>query len=83
MLQVALPISMSLDDYFVGSDRGLSGLGNLTGLPTLCIPMGFGQGGLPLGLQFVGAAWDETTILALGEAYQRVTDWHRKRPAGY
>ncbi len=42
--------------------------------------MGFGQGHLPLGLQFVGAAYDERTLLSLGMAYQKVTDWHTQRP---
>lgn len=82
MLQVAPPLSVSLDDYFAGSDKGLSGMGNLCGLPALCVPMGFGPGHLPLGLQFVGAAFDETTLLSLGIAYQKLTDWHRQRPPG-
>jgi len=82
MLQVASPLSESLDDYFAGSDQGLGGMGNLCGLPALCVPMGFGPGHLPLGLQFVGAAYDETTLLSLGMAYQKLTDWHRQRPPG-
>ncbi len=82
MLQVSLPLSESLDSYFVGSDKGLSGMGNLCGLPALCVPMGFGPGHLPLGLQFVGAAYDEGTLLSLGTAYQNLTDWHRQRPPG-
>ena len=82
MLQVAPPLSISLDDYFAGSDKGLSGMGNLCGLPALCIPMGLGAGQLPLGLQFVGAASDETTLLSLGIAFQKLTDWHHRRPPG-
>lgn len=78
--EVAPPITVSLDDYFVGSDKGLSGFGNLVGLPALCVPMGYGRGKLPLGMQFVGAAFDEATLLALGIAYQRQTQWHVKRP---
>jgi len=80
MLQVAPLMTESLDDYFVGSDKGLSGMGNLVGLPALCVPMGFGPDHLPLGLQFVGAAYDETTLLSLGIAYQKLTDWHTQRP---
>lgn len=80
LLQVANPVTTSLDEYFTGSDRGLGGFGNLVGLPALCVPMGFGPGHLPLGLQFVGAANDEATLLALGMAFQRETDWHRRRP---
>jgi aspartyl-tRNA(Asn)/glutamyl-tRNA(Gln) amidotransferase subunit A len=45
--------------------------------------MGFGPGGLPLGLQFVGAPWGEATLLALGEAFQNATDWHTRRPPAY
>ena len=83
MLQVSLPLSESLDAYFVGSDKGLGGMGNLCGLPALCVPMGFGPGHLPLGLQFVGAAYEEETLLSLGMAYQGLTDWHRQRPPGF
>ena len=82
MLQVAPPLSDSLDSYFVGSDKGLSGMGNLCGVPALCVPMGFGPDHLPLGLQFVGAAYDEMTLLSLGMAYQGLTDWHKQRPPG-
>ncbi len=78
--QVAPPITASLDDYFVGGDNGLGGFGNLAGLPALCVPMGFGKGHLPLGLQFVGPAFDEATLLTLGIAFQRETDWHLRRP---
>ncbi len=81
-LQVAPPLTESLDDYFVGSDKGLGGMGNLCGLPALCVPMGFGPGHLPLGLQFVGAAYDESTLLSLGMAFQKITDWHKQRPPG-
>ena len=80
MLQVASPVTTSLDDYFTGNDRGLGAWGNLVGLPALCVPMGFGPGHLPLGLQFVGAAHDEAALLALGMAFQHQTDWHRRRP---
>ena len=79
--QVAPPITSSLDEYFVGGDGGLGGFGNLTGIPALCVPMGFGKGHLPLGIQFVGPAYDEATLLALGVAFQRETDWHLQRPS--
>ena len=55
-------------------------MGNLCGLPALCVPMGFGLNDLPLGLQLVGAADDESSLLSLGIAYQSLTDWHRRRP---
>jgi len=53
---------------------------NLTGLPLLTIPCGFSDGGLPVGLQLVGKAFDEKAILELGHAFQQATDWHVRRP---
>jgi aspartyl-tRNA(Asn)/glutamyl-tRNA(Gln) amidotransferase subunit A len=60
----------------------LGGPANGCGLPALSVPNGFGEGGLPTGLQFVGRAFDENVLLALGTRYQQLTDWHTKHPAG-
>jgi aspartyl-tRNA(Asn)/glutamyl-tRNA(Gln) amidotransferase subunit A len=49
---------------------------NAVGHPALVVPMGFNAAGLPLSLQIAGRPFDEATILAAGDAYQRVTDWH-------
>jgi aspartyl-tRNA(Asn)/glutamyl-tRNA(Gln) amidotransferase subunit A len=54
---------------------------NLAGLPVLTQPCGFDGSGLPVGLQLAGRAWEEGTLLALGHAFQRLTDWHTRRPA--
>lgn len=54
--------------------------GNAVGQPALCLPNGFGQKGLPTGIQLTGRAWGEARLLAIGTAYQRATDWHRRRP---
>ena len=53
---------------------------NLLGLPAVSIPCGFTAGGLPIGLQITGAAGRDDAVLALAAAYQRVTDWHSRRP---
>ena len=53
---------------------------NLTGQPTLALPCGLSASGLPLSLQLSGRAFEETTVLRLGHAYQRATDWHTRRP---
>lgn len=53
---------------------------NLTGLPALTLPCGFGSPGLPIGLQIVGRPFDEANVLRLGHAYQQATDWHQRRP---
>src|SRR5713101_6179444 len=53
---------------------------NITGLPTLTLPTGFSSTGLPLSFQISGRPFDEATVLRAGHAYQRATDWHRRRP---
>jgi aspartyl-tRNA(Asn)/glutamyl-tRNA(Gln) amidotransferase subunit A len=53
---------------------------NVTGLPTISVPCGFTGGGLPIGLQIVGRAFDEATVLRVVHAYQQATDWHKRRP---
>lgn len=44
---------------------------NLTGLPALSLPCGFDRKGLPVGLQIVGAAWQEKRALEAGFAYEQ------------
>jgi aspartyl-tRNA(Asn)/glutamyl-tRNA(Gln) amidotransferase subunit A len=54
---------------------------NVTGQPVLALPNGFGRNGLPLGMQVLGRPFGEPTILRIGHAYERATEWHRRRPA--
>src|SRR5262249_36426774 len=53
---------------------------NVTGQPVLQLPNGVGKSGLPLGMQILGRPFGETTILRIGHAYERATDWHTRRP---
>jgi aspartyl-tRNA(Asn)/glutamyl-tRNA(Gln) amidotransferase subunit A len=53
---------------------------NVTGQPVLQLPNGFGRNGLPLGMQVLGRPFGETTILRVGHAYERATEWHARRP---
>jgi len=52
------------------------------GLPALAVPAGFLPSGLPTAMQLVGRPFDESTLLALGHAYQAATDWHLRAPGG-
>jgi aspartyl-tRNA(Asn)/glutamyl-tRNA(Gln) amidotransferase subunit A len=52
----------------------LTSPGNLTGLPTLSVPVGFDPAGLPLGMQIIGRPFDERTILRVGRAYESASD---------
>jgi aspartyl-tRNA(Asn)/glutamyl-tRNA(Gln) amidotransferase subunit A len=45
---------------------------NLTGLPALQVPCGLTEAGLPIGMQIIGKAWAEATILRTGKAYEQV-----------
>ncbi len=54
---------------------------SLAGIPALCVPCGFSSGGLPLSLQIAGKPFDEARVLRAGDAYQRVTEWHLRKPS--
>jgi aspartyl-tRNA(Asn)/glutamyl-tRNA(Gln) amidotransferase subunit A len=53
---------------------------NLTQQPALSVPCGFTRAGLPVGLQIVAARHADALTLRVGQAYQAVTDWHRRTP---
>lgn len=53
---------------------------NFLSLPAISLPCGFSTEGLPIGLQIVGKAFDETGILQIAHAYEKATDWHQRRP---
>jgi aspartyl-tRNA(Asn)/glutamyl-tRNA(Gln) amidotransferase subunit A len=53
---------------------------NYLGLPSLSIPSGFNAEGLPIGMQLVGRSFDEATLITIGAAFQRATDFHDKVP---
>jgi len=67
------PLQMYLEDVFT---LALS----LAGLPGLSLPCGFDAEGLPIGLQIMGGAFDEATVLRVAHAYERATEWHKHRP---
>lgn len=58
----------------------LGAIGNAAGLPAVGVPCAFTADGLPVGMQFLGRAWEENTVLAAARAWQARTDWHRRRP---
>jgi aspartyl-tRNA(Asn)/glutamyl-tRNA(Gln) amidotransferase subunit A len=54
---------------------------NVYGLPTISIPCGLSTAGLPIGLQIAGAPGAEGTVLALAHAYEKQTQWHKRKLA--
>jgi len=53
---------------------------NMTGNPTITLPGGFTEEGLPVAFQLVAAGLGEATLVRAGAAFQRVTPWHRRHP---
>ncbi|MEW6736648.1 MAG: amidase [Acidobacteriota bacterium] len=79
---VAYPIGVNFDKAYPGvrSGTALIPAGNAVGVPAISVPNGFGAQGLPTAIQFMGRTFSETTLLEIANAYQRATDWHRRRP---
>ena len=56
---------------------------SLAGLPGLSLPVGFGAGGMPVGMQLIGNYLQEARLLNVAHRYQQATDWHTRKPEGY
>ncbi len=70
------PVAMYLEDiYTLGA--------SLAGLPGMSVPCGFGNTGMPVGLQIIGNYFTEGRMLATAHHYQQVTDWHCRRPEAF
>jgi aspartyl-tRNA(Asn)/glutamyl-tRNA(Gln) amidotransferase subunit A len=70
------PLSMYLADIFTLA-------ANMAGICGISVPCGFAQedgNKLPIGLQILGKALDESTILQVASAYEQSTDWHKAKP---
>jgi aspartyl-tRNA(Asn)/glutamyl-tRNA(Gln) amidotransferase subunit A len=67
------PLQMYLADVFTVAAP-------LTGLPAVSVPCGFTADRLPLGLQLIGRAMDEATLLRAADAYERATGFARQKP---
>jgi aspartyl-tRNA(Asn)/glutamyl-tRNA(Gln) amidotransferase subunit A len=68
------PLQMYLSDVFTAT-------ANLTGLPAIAVPTGFTAGGLPLSVQLLGRALDESTVLRAARAVEQVGDFAALRRA--
>ncbi len=69
------PVSMYLSDIYTIAT-------NLAGLPGMSIPAGFSNN-MPVGLQIIGNAFNESRILNVAHQYQQKTDWHKQIPAAF
>jgi aspartyl-tRNA(Asn)/glutamyl-tRNA(Gln) amidotransferase subunit A len=67
------PLQMYLSDIFTLS-------ANMAGIPGMSVPCGFTADGRPIGLQLLGRAFDEGTLLRLAYNFEQATDFHRRKP---
>jgi aspartyl-tRNA(Asn)/glutamyl-tRNA(Gln) amidotransferase subunit A len=67
------PLQMYLSDIFTISV-------NLAGVPGISIPCGFTTENLPVGLQLIGKHFDEESLLKVAYAYEKATEWHKRKP---
>ncbi|MCB0637062.1 MAG: amidase, partial [Lewinella sp.] len=56
---------------------------NYTGHPCLVVPNGFQDNGRPTSITFTGKLYDEGTLVAVGQAWQEVTEWDERHPGGF
>ena len=68
------------EEYLYGALGWCMPHANVTGLPALSLCCGFTRDGLPIGMQLVGRAYDEATLLRAAHRYQQRTDFHRRLP---
>jgi aspartyl-tRNA(Asn)/glutamyl-tRNA(Gln) amidotransferase subunit A len=54
--------------------------GSLAGLPGMSLPVGFGAGGMPVGLQLLGNYFSEAKLLNAAHQFQQATDHHLRKP---
>lgn len=66
-------LEMDLQDYFTCP-------ANLTGIPAISVPCGFGSNRLPIGVQFMGNHAEDGLLLQIAHQYQLATNWHTIHP---
>ncbi|WP_136634559.1 amidase [Pseudooceanicola onchidii] len=54
---------------------------SIIGLPAAAVPAGFGDAGLPMGLQIIGPYKRDLSVLQIAQAWHEATDWPARRPA--
>lgn len=70
------PVSAYLSDLYTVP-------ASLAGLPGVAMPCGMHSNGRPIGVQLIGENFSEARLLGIAHAWQSVTDWHLRHPAGY
>jgi aspartyl-tRNA(Asn)/glutamyl-tRNA(Gln) amidotransferase subunit A len=75
--------SVRIDGEKIGARPAIVGHcrpANFTGLPAISVPCGFTSEGLPVGLQFIGRAFEEASLLRIAHSYEQANDWRGRHP---
>ncbi len=75
----ASPIADRPEDYRRHGWKN-TGISDFTGQPSVSIPCGFTDDGLPVGMMFTGRLLEDRKVLQIGHAIQQATDWYRTPP---
>jgi aspartyl-tRNA(Asn)/glutamyl-tRNA(Gln) amidotransferase subunit A len=67
------PLSMYLSDTYTIP-------ASLAGVPAMSLPCGLTKDNLPIGLQLAAKPFDEGMLFQVGNAFEKATDWHTKKP---
>jgi aspartyl-tRNA(Asn)/glutamyl-tRNA(Gln) amidotransferase subunit A len=73
-------IESGVQEDMLSAIMQFTGVASLTGLPSLNVPCGFDSGGLPVGMQIIGAPFTESRLFSVGHSFQCATDFHTRRP---
>ena len=81
---VAYPVHEEFSKAYPGVSGGppVIPAGNLCGLPAICIGSGFGEGGMPTSIAFMGPAFSEASLITMANDVQTKLRVHEKRPVG-
>lgn len=78
--ETMVPIGDGVEvDVLVGN-MCFTALPSMTGTPAMSVPIGHDAGGMPIGMQIIGAPFAEAALFRVGHAFQLATDFHRRRP---
>lgn len=83
MLMESLEQVFSQVDMFMAPTFGVMTATNLTGHPTIALPNGLSDEGIPTSISLIGNLFAEAELCTVARTWQEATGWHRRRPAGY
>ena len=79
--EMSVMIENGVEEDMLAAIMQFTGVPSLTGLPSLAVPCGYDDEGLPVGMQIIGRPFDEATLFRVGAAFQAASEYHVRAPA--